>query len=65
MCQSMTERAMWVYASAKCGSIRKGRLLVGLLCSYDGPCGSSARACRGDWVNWSPPPRWRLEKGVR
>src|SRR5713101_6582941 len=32
--QSMTERAMWVYARAKCESIQKERLLVGMLCSY-------------------------------
>ena len=30
--QSMTERAMWVYAGTKCGSIRKGQSLGGRLC---------------------------------
>ena len=47
------------------GEANSDGVRVGPLFSYAGRCSSSARACNGDWVNWSPPPRWSLEKDVR
>ena len=54
---------MRVYAGANADRSERERLLVGLPCSFARRCGSSAHGYRGDWVNWSPPPQWRLEKG--